>query len=425
VGRGNGCGTGGVCANAITAARTVDAARICMSEIIQTNALLRFCESQQDWLCGEIERLVSAESPSTDKAALDACSAALAERLVQLGGEVTRLPCADAGDHLHVEFGPGPAAGTPGSGRQVLLLGHFDTVWPVGHLARMPLRREGDHLFGPGVYDMKAGIGIALLAMRALAHVGWPPIRVLMLWTSDEEIGSGTSRQLIEERARQSDAVLVLEPSLPGGAVKTARKGVGQYELTVRGVSAHAGIDPGTGASAIHELARQILRIERLQDISQGISVNVGVIGGGSRPNVIAEEAYAHIDLRAATQADAERLDAALRTLAPAHPATSLDIRGGFERPPLERSEAVVRLYGLAKETAASLGRPLGEGSTGGASDGNFTAAIGVPTLDGLGAIGDGAHAATEHVQVAALPWRAALLAGLISRLAGLPAESR
>lgn len=395
-----------------------------MDKIIQSNGLLAFCESQCEWLCAEVERLVMTESPSTDKPALDACSAALAERLILIGGDVGRLRRADAGDHLRVIFGP-TSPGLAPPGRQVLLLGHFDTVWPVGHLSRMPLRRDGDQLFGPGVYDMKSGIGIAMLAMRALAHVGWPSLQVVMLWTSDEEIGSATSRQAIEDEARRSDAVLVLEPSLPGGALKTSRKGVGQYVLTVHGVSAHAGIDPGAGASAILELARQVLRIEALQDVPGGVSVNVGVVSGGTRPNVVAEHAHATIDVRAPTRADAERLDRALRALSAVHPATSIDIHGGFERPPLERNQAVVRLYELAKETAASLGRSLEEGSTGGASDGNFTAAIGVPTLDGLGAIGDGAHAALEHVQMSELPWRAALLAGLIRRLAGTAPDSR
>jgi glutamate carboxypeptidase len=264
-----------------------------------------------------------------------------------------------------------------------------------------------------------------LLAVRALRRAGWPSIRVVMLWTTDEEIGSQTSRQAIEEEAQKSEAVLVLEPSLAGGGVKTGRKGVGQYELTVRGVSAHAGIDPGAGASAIHELARQILRLEALQDPARGISVNVGVVGGGLRSNIVAEEARALVDARVTSAADAARLDAAVRRVAPQHPAISIDVRGGFERPPLERSAGVARLYELARDVSAGLGRQLGEGSTGGASDGNFTAALGVPTLDGLGAIGGGAHARDEHVLVPELPWRAALLAGLIRRVAELPRISR
>jgi glutamate carboxypeptidase len=299
----------------------------------------------------------------------------------------------------------------------VLLLGHFDTVWPVGTLERMPFRRDGDRLYGPGTFDMKAGIAIGLTAVNALAATGTAHPPITMLWTTDEEIGSGTSRSLIEAEARQARAVLVLEPSLPGGALKTARKGCGEYELTIHGVAAHAGVDPGRGASAIHELAAQIGVIERLQDLPRGVSVNVGVVSGGTRPNVVAEEARAVIDVRAPARDAADAVDAALRGLHPLHPGTRLTIRGGFDRPPMERTPAGVRLFEKARSIALVLGYQLGEGSTGGGSDGNFTAALGVPTLDGLGAIGDGAHAAHEHVDASALPWRAALVAGLIADL--------
>jgi glutamate carboxypeptidase len=235
-----------------------------------------------------------------------------------------------------------------------------------------------------------------------------------MVWTTDEEVGSGTSREAIEEEARQAAAVLVLEPALPGGALKTARKGCGEYELIAHGVAAHAGLDPGKGASAIHELAAQIAAIERLQDLPRGISVNAGVISGGTRPNVVAEEARAVIDVRAVTKADADAVDAALRRLHPTRSGTRLTIQGGFDRPPMERSAGVASLYARAASVAAALGRELHEGSAGGGSDGNFTAALGVPTLDGLGAVGDGAHAAHEHIDVPSLPFRAALVAGLI-----------
>jgi glutamate carboxypeptidase len=299
----------------------------------------------------------------------------------------------------------------------VLLLGHFDTVWPVGTLERMPFRRDGDRLYGPGTFDMKAGIAIGLTAVNALAATGTAHPPITMLWTTDEEIGSGTSRSLIEAEARQARAVLVLEPSLPGGALKTARKGCGEYELTIHGLAAHAGVDPGKGASAIHELAAQIGIIERLQDLPRGVSVNVGVVSGGTRPNVVAEEARAVIDVRAPARDAADAVDAALRRLHPVHAGTRLTIRGGFDRPPMERTPAGVRLFEKARSIASVLGYQLGEGSTGGGSDGNFTAALGVPTLDGLGAIGDGAHAAHEHVDASALPWRAALVAGLIADL--------
>jgi glutamate carboxypeptidase len=282
----------------------------------------------------------------------------------------------------------------------------------------MPLRRIDERLHGPGVFDMKAGIGIAMLAARALVETGRLRDRgIVMLWTTDEEVGSGTSRAIVEDEARRSDAVLVLEPSLPGGALKTSRKGCGEYELIVRGVAAHAGVDPAKGASAIHELARQILRIEQLHDLDRGVSVNVGRVSGGTRPNVIAEEARALVDVRAPTAADAGRVDAAFRQLTPIDARTMLTITGGIDRPPLERSAGVVRLYQYAQRVAAELGLSLSEGSTGGGSDGNFTAAVGVSTLDGLGAVGDGAHALHEHVEIGTLPDRAALVAGLIASL--------
>jgi len=282
----------------------------------------------------------------------------------------------------------------------------------------MPIKEEDGRLHGPGVFDMKSGLGIAMLAMRALrqfTHVR--PPTVTMLWTTDEEIGSGTSRAILEHEARRNDAVLVLEPSLPGGAAKTRRKGCGDFELTVHGISAHAGIDPGKGANAIHELALQIIRLAALQDLQLGISVNVGVISGGTRPNVVPERAHATIDVRVPTMADAARIDTAVRQLQPRLRGTRLEITGGFGRPPLERGEHVARLYRTARAVAASLDFDLQEGGTGGGSDGNFTAALGVPTLDGLGPRGDGAHAVHEHVELADLPWRAAFLAGLLVRL--------
>jgi glutamate carboxypeptidase len=238
-----------------------------------------------------------------------------------------------------------------------------------------------------------------------------------MLWTTDEEVGSETSREAIEATALQSDAVLVLEPSLPGGAAKTRRKGCGDFELIVHGVAAHAGVDPGKGASAIHELAHQIVDIEAFHDLDRGVTINVGRISGGSRTNVVAESAHASIDVRVPTLADAAAIDAKLRGLRPHLRGTSLEVRGGVSRPPLERGPHVVRLFELAREVAGELGQELTEGATGGGSDGNFTAALGVPTLDGLGPRGDGAHALHEHVEIADLTWRAAFLAALLSRL--------
>jgi len=363
-----------------------------------------------------VEALVRLESPSDDKAAVDRCAAELTRRLGALGAEVTRVPQSTCGDHVRAEWRP---SGLQTGGTPILLLGHFDTVWPVGTLERMPIHEREGRLFGPGIFDMKAGIAASMLAMRALIEFRKLTPHVVMLWTTDEEIGSGTSRALIEETAHAAAAVLVLEPSLPCGAAKTSRKGVGEFTVTVHGVAAHAGLDPGKGASATHELARQVLALETLQDPGRGITINVGVISGGSRSNVIADRATAQIDVRIQTMEDAGRIESAIRSLRPTRPSIRLDISGGIGRPPLERSAVVVRLYEEARRVAAAFGRELGEGAAGGGSDGNFTGALGVPTLDGLGPEGDGAHAIHEHVLLDDLSWRGAFLAGLIESLAG------
>jgi glutamate carboxypeptidase len=369
---------------------------------------LRFCEAHLEHTVHTIETLVRLESPSTDKAAVDRCGAALSGLLREAGAAVERLPQRERGDHIRARF--------DGTGEPILILGHFDTVWPTGTLERMPVRRDGDRLFGPGTFDMKAGIAIALAAVDALRATQTAHAPIVMLWTTDEEIGSKTSRAAIEEDARKCRAVYVLEPALPGGALKTARKGCGEFEVVVHGAAAHAGLDPGKGASAIHELAAQIAAIERLQDLPNGISVNVGLVSGGTRANVVAEMARAVVDARAPTRDAAERVEAAMRSLQPVNPRTRLRVSGGFERPPMERSPASRELFARARAVASILGRDLGEGSAGGGSDGNFTAAAGVPTLDGLGAVGDGAHAAHEHVELSSLPWRSALLAGLLAQ---------
>lgn len=371
---------------------------------------LDYCASQRDWLLELIEALVAIESPSDDPVAVNRCGAELASRLEAIGGKVTRVSSATAGDHLRVSFGHGT--------RQVLLLGHFDTVWPIGQLERMPLKREQGRLFGPGIFDMKAGIGLATLATRAVLDAGGlTGCQVVMLWTTDEEIGSTTSRALIEAEAAKSEAVLVFEPSLPGGGLKTSRKGVGQFDMVVHGVSAHAGLDPGKGISAVRELARQIIAIDDLQDPVRGVTVTVGVIEGGTRANVVPAEARATLDARAVTRADAERVERAIKALTPHLAGARVTVTGGFDRPPLERSEGVVKLFEAARDVAQNLGLMLEEGSAGGGSDGNFTAALGIPTLDGFGAIGDGAHALHEHVEIDALVPRAAVIAGLLQRL--------
>ena len=373
-------------------------------------AFFDYALANHDWLLEFIEALVALESPSDDRAAVNRCGDELASRLESLGGALTRVPSAASGDHLRASFGAGS--------RQIMLLGHFDTVWPVGQLATMPLKREGGKLFGPGVFDMKAGIGLATLATRALIdRDALGDCRIVMLWTTDEEVGSRTSRALIEAEATRSDAVLVFEPSLPGGGLKTSRKGVGQFELIARGVSAHAGLDPGKGVSAIRELARQIIAIDGLQDPASGVTLTVGVVSGGTRANVVPAEARATIDARAVTRADADRVQRSMRALAPQLAGARIEVTGGFDRPPLERTAAVERLFLEAQSVAAEIGIALGEGSAGGGSDGNFTGALGVPTLDGIGAIGDGAHAIHEHVEIDALIPRAATIAGLLARL--------
>lgn len=380
--------------------------------------LLDYCSAHRDWLLDFIEALVAIESPSDDPVAVNRCGVELASRLESIGAAVTRVPSTTAGDHLRASFGGGSLAPSGVEGRQVLLLGHFDTVWPVGQLSRMPLKRESGKLYGPGVFDMKAGIGLATLATRAVIHnSGLDGCRIVMLWTTDEEVGSITSRALIEAEASQSDAVLVFEPSLPGGALKTSRKGVGQFEMVAKGVSAHAGLDPGKGVSAIRELARQIIAIEDLQDPANGVTLTVGVVSGGTRANVVPAEARATIDARAITRADADRVEKAMRALRPRVAGAQLDVSGGFDRPPLERTADVVRLFELAKSVATEIGVDLEEGAAGGGSDGNFTAAMGIPTLDGFGAIGDGAHAIHEHVEIDALVPRAATIAGVLHSL--------
>jgi glutamate carboxypeptidase len=371
--------------------------------------LLRYCLARRAWLVETILSLVACESPSTDKPAADRCARLLAGCLETAGGQVELLRRDSVGDIVRGTFGGGP--------RHVLLLGHYDTVWPEGELARQPARASDGFLYGPGVLDMKAGLGLALLAVRALAEGPGLGGRVTLLWTSDEETGSQHSRACIEEEALTADAVLVLEPALPDGSVKTARKGCAQYVLRTTGVAAHAGVEPEQGASAVHELARLVTQVVAWNDPSRGRTVNVGTVRGGSRANVVAESAEAEIDVRVTSLADGRWVDAAMSRLQATDGRVRVSVTGGIDRPPLERTAGVAALYEAARASAADLGLPLGEGATGGGSDGNLTAALGVPTLDGLGAIGGGAHADDEHVLVGDLPWRAALVAGLLRRV--------
>jgi len=370
-------------------------------------SLLAAAESHRDWALAVIEDLVRLESPSTDKSALDRVGAEIARLFVELGARAAALPQERSGDHLRIEIGRGD--------EQVLVIGHFDTVWPIGQIETMPVRREDGRLYGPGSYDMKAGIAMTLLAARILIETNrLPAHRIAMIWTSDEEVGSDTSREILEAEARRSRAVFVLEPALAGGGVKTARKGVADFRVEATGISAHAGVEPDKGASAIHELAWQAVQLLALNDPSRGLTINVGCIGGGTRPNVVAAEATMDVDVRIPTEADAARVTAAITTLVPRDPRVRLRVSGGVNRPPMERTAGVAALYERAARISRQLGKELPEGATGGGSDGNFTAALGIPTLDGLGPDGAGAHALHEHVLIDSVPFRAALLAGLL-----------
>ena len=370
-------------------------------------SLLAAAESHRDWALAVIEDLVRLESPSTDKSALDRVGAEIARLFVELGARAAALPQERSGDHLRIEIGRGD--------EQVLVIGHFDTVWPIGQIETMPVRREDGRLYGPGSYDMKAGIAMTLLAARILIETNrLPSHRIAMIWTSDEEVGSDTSREILEAEARRSRAVFVLEPALAGGGVKTARKGVADFRIEATGISAHAGVEPDKGASAIHELAWQAVQLLALNDPSRGLTINVGCIGGGTRPNVVAAEATMDVDVRIPTEADAARVTAAITALVPRDPRVRLRVSGGVNRPPMERTAGVAALYERAARISRQLGKELPEGATGGGSDGNFTAALGIPTLDGLGPDGAGAHALHEHVLIDSVPFRAALLAGLL-----------
>lgn len=356
--------------------------------------------------------LVNMDSPSIAKAEVDRLAAHLAQVFAGDGFEITKYPQTQTGDHFRAVWRDDRAAAAAG---QVLVLCHMDTVFPSGEAARRPFRVEGDRAFGPGVFDMKHGIVQTLYATRALKALGLAPNRQITVFlNSDEEIGSVTSRSHIEEEARKSAAVFVLEPSVPPGNIKTARKGVGRFSVRVKGRAAHAGSNPEQGVSATDELARLILAIHAFNDPSTGTTLNVGAVGGGTRANVVPAEAWAEVDLRAVTLAEADRVVAAILGLKAHNPEAAVEITGGMNRPPMERTPAIVGLYRHAKALSNELGFDIGEASTGGGSDGNFTAALGIPTLDGLGAVGGGAHGLSEFVYLRGLVERTALLARLM-----------
>ncbi len=358
---------------------------------------------------GLIQQMVEIESPSDDARALNQFAEWFAGVAApQFGLQITVTP----GGHLLCR------SGSDGGG-QVLILGHYDTVWPIGTLKTMPYREHNGRLWGPGVLDMKGGIVIALMALRAVRELEIPTGGSFLLQlNADEEIGSRTSRALTEANAQASRCVLVVEPGTGlTGKLKTARKGVGSYRLRVTGQAAHAGVDFGAGASAILELSRQLLKIAAFTDLGQGTTVNPGVIAGGTRSNVIAAEASAEIDARVSRLSDASELDARLRALVPEDSRCRVEVSGGLNRPPMERSAAGAKLFARARELGRQIGIDVEESSTGGGSDGNFTAALGVPTLDGVGAVGEGAHAANESILIDRIADRITLLAGLLGSL--------
>jgi glutamate carboxypeptidase len=377
-------------------------------------ALQEYINANEQAMLDVLRQLVDHETPSTDKPALDGYAQLIAARFKDLGAETRLYPKPDNGNQLKITFNQdGTAVKKP-----CLLLCHYDTVWPLGTIKAQPFHFENDKAFGPGIYDMKASHVMAEFALRGIIELGYKlPRPVEILFTSDEEIGSPTSRQLIEEHALSSEFVLVLEPPTAEGALKTARKGVGGYILQVEGRAAHAGSQPELGISAINELAHQIIYLENLADLEQGTTINVGVVKGGTRSNVIAAHAEAEIDLRVWTPQEAERIETALENLQPAAAGVELRVVGEMNRPPMEHTEAIVELFHWVQKIGENLGLAIQEGSTGGGSDGNFTAALGVPTLDGLGAMGDGAHAVHEHILVSHLAPRTGLLAAILVEL--------
>lgn len=369
--------------------------------------MLETVEAQGTWMRNHLRALVEQESPSEDRQSVNAAAALVEDLALGLGFRAKRHPGKAFGDILELNFSPSPSKQKP-----VLLLGHLDTVWPLGTLKTMPWREEKGRYWGPGVLDMKAGIIMALAAVSALRKLKLGR-NVTLLLNSDEEVGSPVSRAITERLAKKSAAVFVLEPA-QGLAYKTARKGVGLYDVEVKGVASHSGVDFERGHSAILEMAKQIQTISGFTDLKRKLTVNCGVISGGTRSNVIAGSARAEVDVRIAKAADAAYVDRLFRKLKVSDPHCKLIITGGVNRPPMERKAATIALFRLARRLARELGFHLDEAATGGGSDGNFTAALGIPTLDGMGAVGEGAHATHESVLIEHLVPRTALLAAMI-----------
>lgn len=377
---------------------------------------LTWTSARLDSVCEFIRNLVILESPSDSPEHVDKAAGFLARATADIASART-FEADGYGRHLLLDFQ------LPGEAEQgkLLALGHLDTVWPVGTLKRMPYREADGRLWGPGVLDMKAGIAMFVFAMRLLRESGVPlRKRVSLLVVSDEEVGSPSSRAITEAEATKSDAVLVLEPGTGlTGRLKTARKGIANYRINISGQAAHAGVDFEQGASAVLEAARLIQRCAALTDVEQGITVNPGVVRGGTRSNVIAAEAEIQVDARALRVKDLCKVDEQIKALTPFDQRCRVQVEGGINRPPMERTAAIARLFESARAAAVELGFAVEESSTGGGSDGNFTAALGVPTLDGLGAVGEGAHATHESILIEKIPERVALLAALVRDLAG------
>lgn len=368
---------------------------------------------RQDQLLASLEEIVRLESPSTDKAAVDKLVQHLRSECEKRGATIESHPQAEWGD-LTVASWPG----TGSEDGQILVMTHIDTVWPIGTIERLPWKIDGNVGRGPGIFDMKASVAMMLEAMRIVQDSNSEHRPIKWLINTDEEMGSPASRPLIEQLARESEYVLCLEPPVPpNGALKTARKGVGMFTVRVTGKASHAGADPKAGVSAIQEMANQIQYLHSLTDYELGTTVNVGVVQGGTRRNVVAAEAEALVDLRVVTMDEAERTVEAIRGCRASLPGASVTVEGELNRPPMERTEAIAAAFQRAQQIGRGLGIELEEASTGGGSDGNFTAAAGATTIDGLGCIGDGGHADTEHILVSGLVERTALLAALLREL--------
>jgi len=379
-------------------------------ESVPPRALLAGARRKEPELLKLVERLVRAESPSDDKPAVDQCGALVVQHASGLGARIKVHRQSGFGDVLELRFG----SRRKSAGKPLLLLGHLDTVWPVGTLRSMPCRIGEGRLWGPGSLDMKAGVAMALTAIEILAEASMIEREIILLLNSEEEIGSPVSRTITERLAGECEAVYVLEPA-QGLAYKTARKGTGNWRIDIKGVAAHAGVDFEKGASAICELARVVETVSGWTGFRAGVTVSVGLAGGGSKTNVIPAEAWAEVDARIARKADAPIIERRFAALKPRDPRCSLVLTGGINRPPMERTRGTVALFKRARALAAELGFMLDEAATGGASDGNFTAALGIPTLDGMGAVGEGAHAPHESILLEHLALRTALLAGMIA----------